>query len=412
MDEAQHEALKKLDDVLETAARQNKKDSGFASVNIATWKNLRALITRQQETITGLYSVTLPRPAPSPIRPPGTPLDAPAPARLQDVVGHLNFFAGRPEVLQQASPEEITNFLNGQITTLQKSLEPPEGHQPIPGEWTRTRDLKEVAGQLIWTANHASSLKGSSTEKIASFLSAWGSAIIPFTDDEEESVPKFVIKGDRVSVASLVQRLRNALVKVNERPGRAWRILTEAIDQVQDWSISYYEDEPTESDTERAQTIRSRKSATQLRETAALHFSSNRSRSPSPFPEFEHLRTRHAPLSPSPTPGPTELSALTPPPRIRTPDPGNRPTIGRANQEPVPTLLTTAPTFPVQPESQKAEEAPPTQPNLQTWHLKNAQFSINLARAQGENPYTSESVHQALDATGADTPSPVWSDQG
>lgn len=301
------------------------------------------LTKKQWETLLPLLEKEKARKTGSVPRTPGTPIGAPRPRRIQDVIGQLSFFEGRPDALRECADEDLGQFLRGQIRALQEFIEEQEvDSRKIPNEWSRTRSLQDVARQLVEAANHASGIKGSSPEKIAKILSAWGTAIIPYLDDDEGRVREFTKQGERLRVQEVHARIREAVRAANQRPGRAWRLLAEVADNYAQWAEDYLADDPTESDSEALRTIRTKRSAKQLREQSVQFYTQERDRSPSVVPEFDKRWPRERqPSLVSEVEGSLQLQ-----PRPRTPDPGQYEERGRQYERQIPQIIHTAPTWP------------------------------------------------------------------
>jgi len=370
MDEEHHTAVKELDKALRTAAEHARKDTAFQSTSILTLKHLRRYITNLEETRTGITSVLDAKQKEledlknrqktgSVPRPPGTPLDGPAPSRVQDIVGQLSFFEGRPEVLRQATDEDIQRFLRAQIDRLQQEF---SQEKPLPESWSRVRDLRQVSEQLTWLATHAATLRQTPPESAARVLAAWGQAIIPFLDDGEQHCQDFFNKnGEWINARGVLSRIRDASRAANEVPGRAWRLLAEVTDEYQRWTEKYLEEDPTESETEALEKIKKRKSARQLREASKAFYEEDLPRAASPFPEF-HGRW---PTSPSgrklpPLDNPDVAEGWLVPTRPEAPKPGQL--AGEQQHPGLPRLITTAPTWPTLPQQEGHYETPSATP--------------------------------------------------
>jgi hypothetical protein len=336
-----------LDALLEAA--RHAKDGVIKKRDTQLHAETIQLTKQQWETIIPLLEKEKLRKTGSIPRTPGTPIGAPRPRRIQDVIGQLSFFEGRPEALRDCSDTDLVQFLQGQIRALQEIIEEQEVEsRKIPNEWSRTRSLQDVARQLIDAANHASGVRGSSPEKIAKILSAWGTAIIPYLDDDEEHVRPFATATSFLKVQEVHARIRDAVRYANKRPGRAWRLLAEVADNYTRWTESYLADDPTESDSESLRKIRTKQSAKQLREKCVQFYTETRDRSPSVVPEFD----RRWPKERQPSFLSEVEGSLQIQPRPQTPDPGQHEERGRRYEQQIPRIIHTAPTLPI--------EGPPT----------------------------------------------------
>ena len=328
-----HDALRELDHLLDDARRLARKDTAKNPVPLGTLRNLRSLLSLQQDRIDGLLSVT-PQPPRPRGRPTNPPIDEKPPGRLED-------FAQFP-------PEDISGYLRGLREQLQKLTHQREkASRVIQSDWTRTRDIRRIAQLLIHASNHAGDLQQADPTKLATVLSAWGTRLIPFTDDghEPENATFIEPDGEFFNVALVSKRLRKRYECALEQPGRALRLFAQLTDDFFAWTQVFDNEDLDEDERTVYQELEAKPSAQQLHQQFVL----DAQQETSPYPEFAHLRNPSRPVSPSPGLGPpiAELSALSPPPRINTPDPGNRPIRGRADQEPAPRILTTAPTFPI-----------------------------------------------------------------
>jgi hypothetical protein len=336
-----------LDALLEAA--RHAKDGVVKKRDTQLHAETIQLTKQQWETVIPLLEKEKLRKTGSVPRTPGTPIGAPRPRRIQDVIGQLSFFEGRPEALRDCSDTDLVQFLQGQIRALQEIIEEQEVEsRKIPSEWSRTRSLQDVAQQLIDAANHASGIKGSSPEKIAKILSTWGTAIIPYLDDDEEHVAPFVKNGDYFHCQNVHGKIRDAVRYANKRPGRAWRLLAEVADNYAEWVENWLSADPTESDTEKLRKLRGKRSAKQLREASIQYYAQERDRSPSVIPEFDKRWPKERqPSFLSEAEGSLQIQ-----PRPQTPDPGQHEERGRRYERQIPQIIHTAPTLPI--------EGPPT----------------------------------------------------
>jgi hypothetical protein len=243
------------------------------------WAGLVDAAQKEKERKTG----SVPR------KPGTTPIDGPRPRRLQDVAAQLQFYVNNPELLKNESPGDTAKFLLAQVERIQEEFqEDADARRRLPTSLSRTRNIADVSRYLLDTANAVSSLRNRNPDDVAKILSAWGTVLIPFTDDGEGDFIKFTDKkGKHRSPGVVFDGLRAALDFANKRPGRAWRLLERLTDQYQEWLEAYLLDGGDEDEREQAQLLRRQPSARKLREDALRIFETPADRTPSPYPEFD-----------------------------------------------------------------------------------------------------------------------------
>jgi hypothetical protein len=278
-------------------------------------------------------------------RTPGTPLDAPKPQRIQEVISYLSFFKENPDALKEGSPGELSQFFSGLVQQLQAHTQEEEAAtRVIPREWNKNRDLKEVARQLVESANHAAAFKTLPVQHLSSLLSAWGTTIIPWVDDAVAIDTSFLSSdGSYIRPERLAGRLRDIVKKVLERPGRALRVLADASDSLTQWATVRADEDSTPTELATVEKLRAKTSAKELYTEYVTRVQADRPRTPSPFPEFDQRFP--ATINPSlisQLSGDTELE-----PRPRTPEPGtSRSEVVQLPKSGAPGVTLRQPTFP------------------------------------------------------------------
>lgn len=309
-------------------------------------------------------------------RPPGTPLDEPEPRRLVDAIGQIQYFADRPEVLQDSSPEDVSRFFRALVSGLQKITVTQEkrGRQ-LHRRWGRAVDVREVSQEIIEASNRVDEVQLVDPEELSKLLGHWGTTLFPYIDDGAVlpwAETALVTRSEKPATPwRVAHAVRQRAAAAKTLPGRAPRLIAELSDDLTEWVDKYEGSDLAPLDREYKQKLRTTDSARRLYEK---YINSLQSRSVSPHPHFDKKYQAYRPHTPSP------------PPRSPEPTPERRASKGDLARQSLPQLRTRSPGFAVtKPTLQGVATTYPAQP-------KDGQEELSLDVKRGRSQKGSRSV--------------------